>query len=700
MAVAGSLLIEIGMDVARLQVDVDKARGSILNMEKGVFSLKNAFNQLAAATGIILGLKSAWDLVEQSASLQEQQQALANLSSQYGITSDAIIASMQRAADGTISKADAIKLATKGMMIELNPDQLFKFTELSKTLGNALGKSIEEVMDTIERATVSGAKAEVTLKKELGVIIDLDSAYQRYAVDKGMMINQMTDEEKRLVTINELMKQSESIIKNLGSDTSTMADAMERFKATIADVKITLGEWIATIASTFAGIMALVAAGAITAYKTMLEWVQKVMDMVQGLVSWMKNVVDIGSQLPIVGKGFESIAKGFEFLEKKLASNKQITQERVLTLDAIIEDFDVMSDKAFKMAGGIGKVTEGLGHTVVKTKEVKDAVVETVFIVDEIADHFERLANARALSLNDYEKALEDIRLAEMAAGEANSQWLTRSIMNYEAATNALNKFQQQQTPQQSLDKDIVSGFSPLNALIVGGAERIKVLDNFHKQELDLLADKQAAEIEMYTQFGEQEDQLNKRRADQAIAWRAFEAKQTAAMDRMKYTVGLQMLGGAMLQTGQTMMSMGQKNFELGKKIAIAGAILNTAGAVMSAMNATPIYWVNIALAATTAAMGAAQIEMIRRQQFMGGGIAQSANVGGGGVFSGPATTGNVLNSDFAFEKERPLPSQNITINVYNPMSGKVSDELADAIITAINDAPNRNVTINAQAVN
>ena len=45
------------------------------------------------------------------------------------------------------------------------------------------------------------------------------------------------------------------------------------------------------------------------------------------------------------------------------------------------------------------------------------------------------------------------------------------------------------------------------------------------------------------------------------------------------------------------------------------------------------------------------------------------------------------------------MPTQNITINVYNPLDGKVSDELADAIIQAINDAPNRNVTINAQAV-
>lgn len=246
-------------------------------------------------------------------------------------------------------------------------------------------------------------------------------------------------------------------------------------------------------------------------------------------------------------------------------------------------------------------------------------------------------------------------------------------------------------------NQQILAASSPQMATIVGAIEKIKALEDFHRQELDLLQQKNEAELAMLASQENAVNEIDKARTLHSMAWKEMDTKYSIEMDKLKWKVGMQTLGNLFSQTGQMMMSEGGKNFEMGKKFAIAGAIINTASAVMAAMGATPWYFVNIALAAATAAMGAYNIGVIQDTEYGGGvGSYNAASIPSGDS----ASASSASYSDYGYGAEtETMPTQNITINVYNPLDGKVSDELADAIIQAINDAPNRNVTINAQAV-
>ena len=63
------------------------------------------------------------------------------------------------------------------------------------------------------------------------------------------------------------------------------------------------------------------------------------------------------------------------------------------------------------------------------------------------------------------------------------------------------------------------------------------------------------------------------------------------------------------------------------------------------------------------------------------------------------STTSSTGTSDDSVTDGDVNPTQEITINVYNPLDGDISDDVADSIIEAINAAGDRNVRINAQSM-
>ena len=65
--------------------------------------------------------------------------------------------------------------------------------------------------------------------------------------------------------------------------------------------------------------------------------------------------------------------------------------------------------------------------------------------------------------------------------------------------------------------------------------------------------------------------------------------------------------------------ALARKNFEMNKKLQIAQAVAGTASAVVGALGKRPWGYENIALAAMMAVLGAAQVAIIRKQQFQGG---------------------------------------------------------------------------------
>ncbi len=409
------------------------------------------------------------------------------------------------------------------------------------------------------------------------------------------------------------------------------------------------------------------------------------------------------------------LRKTIEQVKETIAKNDQWINSLKKTTSAY---FDV-ENSLKKAAGELLKNKEKLAEATVQLEIWEKKQKVNTITLDEVTaarkDDNNALADRTPLMLEAIRQTEEMNKQQDAAAALQlkNNMIMQESIqlerearnVNYELAESVAIKTQEEINNLEArkeaflfaTNQQILAASSPQMATIVGAMEKIKALEDFHREELDLLQQKNEAELAMLAYHENAINEIDAARTRHSMAWKEMDTKQSIDMDKLKWKVGMQTLGNLFSQTGQMMMAEGKKNFEMGKKFAIAGVIINTAGAVMAAMDATPIYYVNIALAAATAAMGAAQIGIIQGTEYGGGGSYNAASIPSGTA----ASASSASYSDYGGygAETETMPTQNITINVYNPLDGKVSDELADAIIQAINNAPNRNVTINAQAV-
>ena len=95
--------------------------------------------------------QAIWSLGELGATTLRQQAAFDELAKQAGGSSDAILAAIQRATDGTVANSDIILAANKGIMLGLGAqaDQWEQLAEVARFRARAMGLSVTQALNDI-----------------------------------------------------------------------------------------------------------------------------------------------------------------------------------------------------------------------------------------------------------------------------------------------------------------------------------------------------------------------------------------------------------------------------------------------------------------------------------------------------------------------------------------------------------------------
>lgn len=206
-----------------------------------VFALSAAFNFL----------KSAGDL----RALQAGQEAYAR---QTGTSMVMLTKNIQAATGGLVAYEEAAQAAAIGNAAGLTADQLTRLGAIAKNAGTILGR---DVTDAFNRLTRGAIKAEPELLDELGIIVRLADASERYADALDINVNSLTTFQKSQAVVNATIAEGESKFRDVGDAVNNVA----RLGASLQDTFKTVKEGIAGIANFIAGalndsIYALVAA--------------------------------------------------------------------------------------------------------------------------------------------------------------------------------------------------------------------------------------------------------------------------------------------------------------------------------------------------------------------------------------------------------------------------------------------------------
>jgi hypothetical protein len=178
--------------------------------------------------------------VQSAAAAERLGTATDNLGRQYGVAGDAIVASIQKASQGTVSQVDAMQSANQAMLLGVakNEEEFGRLTQVAVGLGRAMGQDAKK---SVEDLTIGIGRQSRLILDNLGLIVNADAAYIQYAVSVGKSVNELTEAEKKQAFLNAALSQGERKLAQLGPLTLDNVGKVEKLTASWADFQVEFG---------------------------------------------------------------------------------------------------------------------------------------------------------------------------------------------------------------------------------------------------------------------------------------------------------------------------------------------------------------------------------------------------------------------------------------------------------------------------
>lgn len=224
-------------------------------------SLRGLGGVLGVGAGIAGALKLAQTTVElakTAAQAERTEMAFDRLVSGIGESGDQLLDKMQEVTDGVISDQNLIQTANSALLLKAadTNQEMTNLLEIAAARSSASGRSIEDVFN---RLALGIGKREPELLDEIGLVLRLPPAYERYAAELGTTADQLTEAQKTQALYNEVVRQSAGLLADNANQADNNAKKFERAAAASQNARIALGKLfadeVATAAQRYAEIL-------------------------------------------------------------------------------------------------------------------------------------------------------------------------------------------------------------------------------------------------------------------------------------------------------------------------------------------------------------------------------------------------------------------------------------------------------------
>jgi len=193
-----------------------------------------------AVGGAITALKALGGAIEDAARrgaiLTQLNDVLDSYTKSIGSNSEAFISAARKASAGTISNFDLILNANRAIQFEVakTAEQYAQLIELSTALGRAQGISDTQALEFL---TTGLARESRLILDNLGLIINVTQANEDYADSIGKTSDQLTTADRKQGLLAEAYKQGAVAIEANRNAAESTATAIERYDASIVNLK-------------------------------------------------------------------------------------------------------------------------------------------------------------------------------------------------------------------------------------------------------------------------------------------------------------------------------------------------------------------------------------------------------------------------------------------------------------------------------
>tara|TARA_B100001250_G_scaffold15210_1_gene13291 strand:- start:6629 stop:10627 length:3999 start_codon:yes stop_codon:yes gene_type:complete len=192
-------------------------------MQQGMGGLVGAYATLAAQ---VFAVSAAFQFLQNASDFKNLVAGQEALGTVTGVAYKTITHAMIEATDAQLKYIDAARAAAIGTAAGLSSGQLTGLAEAAKNASFALGRDLTDSMNRLVRGVT---KAEPELLDELGIILRLEPATEKYAQKIGKAREELNAYERTQAVANEVLGQAERKFGAIAELMDPSATALARF---------------------------------------------------------------------------------------------------------------------------------------------------------------------------------------------------------------------------------------------------------------------------------------------------------------------------------------------------------------------------------------------------------------------------------------------------------------------------------------
>ena len=154
----------------------------------------------------VFAVTAAFGVLKRSSALVQLEEGLIFTGRAAGQNLPLVVEGLKEITGAAISTADAMRTVAVGISAGFSQSQLEGLTRVAKGASLALGR---DMTDALDRLTRGAAKLEPEILDELGIMVRLDEATEKYANRLGRTASELTQFERRMAFTNAIITQGE-----------------------------------------------------------------------------------------------------------------------------------------------------------------------------------------------------------------------------------------------------------------------------------------------------------------------------------------------------------------------------------------------------------------------------------------------------------------------------------------------------------
>ena len=209
----------------------------------GLTGTASKLNGLFAGALTVASIKMGFEFAKLGAQAQDVESAFNSMTKNLGVDGNKLVSDLQKVSKGTVRETELMKQSNQAMLL-MGKDiasSLPGMMEIARAAAKATGQDVDFMFSSLVTGMGRGSKL---MLDNLGIIVDIDKANEKYAKSLGKQASQLTETEKKQAFYNETLEKGRVIVKNVGTDTETAIDNYKQLETTLANLGENIGQII------------------------------------------------------------------------------------------------------------------------------------------------------------------------------------------------------------------------------------------------------------------------------------------------------------------------------------------------------------------------------------------------------------------------------------------------------------------------